>query len=587
MSLDSLIQVVEKREKQDAVVVSEEVLRKNVDKLRQLIMYWRMYPDKFVDYLCSLNPKNTFKFYSYQRIFLRAVMRHKYVYMVFPRAYSKSFLCTMAYMLRAVLYPGAKLFMVSGVKEQSAAILSSKFTEICTLIPALANEVEWETRGSANKTQQTKDKVVFTFKNGSFLQNVPATQSSRGLRFHSGIMEECVGIDQDILHEVLIPTMNIDRMVNGKTDDNEVLNKSQCFVTTAGYKNMPSYAKLIQFLCQMVAKPKESIILGGTWRIPVLEGLQSLNFVNDLKADGTFNEAAFEREYESNWGGVVEDAFFDPARFDEHRVLNMAEIKYNNKLTAKDYYVIGVDVGRIACTTEAVVIKVTHPDPRGAAVKQIVNIFTFEEEHFGLQSIKLKRLFNQFNCKCMVVDGNGLGVGLIDFLTMDQLDPDTDETLCNFGVYNDEDGLYKKFQNENTIHNALYVMKANQTINSECYSYVQSQLFNGKLRFLIDETVAKNKLQAMEKGKKMTPLQRAEYLMPYTQTSILKDQMMNLMQNQEGAMIILKRANQKIGQDKFSALIYGLFYCKLMEDRSRKRKGPDLSKMMLFTKSGK
>lgn len=233
------------------------------------------------------------------------------------------------------------------------------------------------------------------------------------------------------------------------------------------------------------------------------------------------------------------------------------------------------------------VLKVTHPDPRGAGIKQLVNIYTFEEEHFGLQSIKIKRLFNLYECKCCVVDANGLGAGLVDFLTTDQVDPDTDELLPNMGVYNDDDGQYKKMQNENTIHNALYCMKANQTINSECYSYIQSQLFNGKLRFLIDENMAKSKLLGTEKGKKMSTNQRADYLFPYTQTSILKEQMMNLIQNNEGALIILKQENPKIKKDKFSALIYGLYYCKLMEDRTRKRKGIDLSNLLLFTKSGK
>jgi len=47
-------------------------------------------------------------------------------------------------------------------------------------------------------------------------------------------MEECVGIDQDILNEVIVPTMNVNRMVNGETDPKEPLNKSQVFITTAG-----------------------------------------------------------------------------------------------------------------------------------------------------------------------------------------------------------------------------------------------------------------------------------------------------------------------------------------------------------------
>ena len=48
-------------------------------------------------------------------------------------------------------------------------------------------------------------------------------------------MEECVGIDQDILNEVIIPTLNVNRQIPGwGADDKEALNKSQIFVTTAG-----------------------------------------------------------------------------------------------------------------------------------------------------------------------------------------------------------------------------------------------------------------------------------------------------------------------------------------------------------------
>ena len=93
----------------------------------------------------------------------------------------------MALMLKAVLYPGAKLFSVAGGKEQSAQILSSKVAEICQLIPALEKEIIWETRGTRARTSQTKDTVIYTFKNGSTLQNIVAGEKSRGLRFQSGL----------------------------------------------------------------------------------------------------------------------------------------------------------------------------------------------------------------------------------------------------------------------------------------------------------------------------------------------------------------------------------------------------------------
>jgi hypothetical protein len=62
----------------------------------------------------------------------------------------------------------------------------------------------------------------------------------------------------------LIPTLNVDRQVQGSSDSNEQLNKSMIFVTTAGYKNSFSYEKLIQMFCQSVARPQEAIILGGS-----------------------------------------------------------------------------------------------------------------------------------------------------------------------------------------------------------------------------------------------------------------------------------------------------------------------------------
>ena len=116
-------------------------------------------------------------------------------------------------MLKAILYPGAKLFSVAGGKEQSAQILSSKVQEICQLIPAISKEIIWDTRGTTARTSQTKDTVIYSFKNGSILQNIVAGEKSRGLRFQSGLMEECVSIDQDILNEVIIPTMNVDRRI--------------------------------------------------------------------------------------------------------------------------------------------------------------------------------------------------------------------------------------------------------------------------------------------------------------------------------------------------------------------------------------
>ena len=577
MALQDLLDLSQKRKK---IGISEDRLRAIIPEARQYIAFWREYPDMFIDFMAGPDggPQH-FKLYFYQRIFLRAAMRHKYIYAVFPRAYSKSFLSMMVLMCRAILYPRCKLFITSGGKEQAAGIVKEKVQEICTLIPAFQKEIDWR-RG---QTLEGKDYVKYVFKNGSYFDNIAARESSRGKRRHGGLIEECVGVDGDILSQVIIPTMNISRMcMDGTTQPDETLNKSQIYITTAGYKNTFPYDKLIQFLVWQIVKPEKAMIMGGTYRVPVLMKLLDKNFVKDLKMDGTFNESSFEREYESKWSGTVEDAFFNSETFDRNRILKQPEYEASGRASKSSYYVLSMDVGRKGCDSVVCVFKVT-PQPQGASLKQLVNIFTFSDEHFEDQAIKVKKLFYKFNARRLVVDGNGLGIGFVDYLVKPQIDPDTNEVFPDFGVYNDDEGYYKKYRTENCEQDALYIVKANAPINNEAHSTAQTQLSSGKVKFLIDERVAKTKLLGTVKGNNMKPEERAEYLKPFTLTSILKEEMMNLREENEGVNIILKQANRGIRKDKFSAFEYGLYYIKQEEDSKKKKKRFNAKEWKFYT----
>ena len=569
MALQDLLDLSQSKRK---IGLSEERVRAIIPVARQYIAFWREYPDLFVDFLVRGNSTETkegaFKFYFYQRVFLRVVMRYQYVYAVFPRAYSKSFLTVMSMMLRCILYPDAHLFVTSGGKEQGASILSSKVTEICKLIPALNKEIDWR-RG---KTLVGKDSVKYVFKNGSTLDNLAARESSRGQRRHGGTMEECVGINDDILREVIIPVMAVSRRAkDGTVNEKEPLNKSQVYITTAGYKGTYPYDRLIGMLVRMVMQPDRCMVLGGTWRTPVAMGLQSKTFIKDQKEEGTYNEASFEREYESVWSGSVEDAFFNSDLFDRHRKLNQPEYEASGRSAKSASYVLSVDVGRKGCDSVVCVFKNT-PQAQGAAIKSLVNIFVLTDEHFEDQAIALKKLYYKYNAERIVIDANGLGIGLVDYMIKPQIDTETNEIFPDFGVYNDDDGYYKKYKTANTELEALYLIKANAPINTEAHANVKAQMASGKVRFLIDEKIAKNKLLSTKVGQNMSPEERAEYLKPFTLTSILKEEMMNLREENEGVNIILKQANRGIKKDKFSAFEYGLYYTKLEEDKKKKRK---------------
>ena len=326
--------------------------------------------------------------------------------------------------------------------------------------------------------------------------------------------------------------------------------------------------------------------MGGTWRIPVMEKLLKKSFIEELKLDGTYNDASFSREYESEWSGDAENAFFSAEKFDKHRQLLQPEYEFSGRTSKNGYYVLGVDVGRFKCTTEVCVFKVT-PQAQGAALKSLVNLYSYEAEDFEAQAIKIKKLFYKYKARVAAIDANGLGAGLIDFMTKGQEDPETGEYLPPFGVeggtsdeFNEQ---YKKIKGPGVEENAMYLIKANAPINTDAHTYVQTQLVGGKIKLLIDEAQAKTKLMATKMGQEMDASKRADYLKPFTLTTILREQLLNLVEDNEGVNIILKQSSRSIPKDKFSAFEYGLYYIKQEEERSKKRKKRNISEMMFYS----
>ena len=89
MSLSDLMQLSSEKDSHKQGL-SEERISAVIPELRKAFSFWREYPDLFVDFLVSIAPEkqqqSSLKLYFYQRLFLRAVMRHKHAYATFPRA---------------------------------------------------------------------------------------------------------------------------------------------------------------------------------------------------------------------------------------------------------------------------------------------------------------------------------------------------------------------------------------------------------------------------------------------------------------------------------------------------------------------
>lgn len=564
-------------------MVSKKDIMENFDEYQKTIAFWRWYPDLFVDFMVKVSgPDCTFKLYPYQRLMLRALARYNDVNMTFSRGTSKSFINILWQIIKGILYPGTRSAICASTKGQSAKILDQKIAEIRALIPAFNFELKKE-------PSKVKDDITVLFKNSSWIMNVAAKGSTRGDRQNALTTEEIIECDPENMESVVRPLLAISRLAaNGQRDPNEAIKRQEVIITTAGTQGSYSYSRLIRNLIRMVTEPGKAIVIGGSYRIPIIAGLQDMDWIREMKMSGTFNPASFPREFLSLWSAGSETAYFPADAFDKCRALQEPEFERASNLGKNVEYFFSIDVGRYSDTSEVTVIK-RIPQIGAPSMKHIVNIVTFENMAFPEQAVNIKKLYMKYRPICVTLDANGVGAGLVDELVLSQIDPENGMYLAPWGIRNDENGQYLKFKTTDTIPDLLYLVKATAPFNTQMYSNLQTQLLTNKIRFLVDEGQAKLRLEASraKKFKEMSIDDKADYMLPFYQTSALKMQMLNLESQNEGTNIILKRTNNKIKKDKVSSLGYGLWVIKTeYDDREVMRKSITLDQMMKLGTSG-
>lgn len=563
-------------------VLTTPYLEAHEDLFRKYADFFTAYPDLFLD---LIKPEgSSFTLFFYQRIVLRAIMRFKEVYVVACRAFSKSFLTIIAMFLQCVFIPGTKRFICAPAKNQSAQIAKEKIFEIYNNWPLLRREI---VGGDITDTPGNfgKDYVTLKFRNGSQFDVVGALDSQRGGRRNGGLIDEIRDHDEVALNEIVLPLLNVSRRLPDNTVNDKEPNQQTVFCTSAGNKISFAYDKLIDVFENAIIDPRNSFVMGCDYRVPVLHGLIDKNYINKLKSSPAYNEESFAREYLSIWSGSSSDSWFNYDKLQKYRKIKNPETHFSNRVGAKQFYILSVDVGRLNDQTVCCVFRVNTI--QGKFIATLVNLFvlgrTAETKPFTVQARDLKKIIQKFNPREVVIDTNGLGVGLGDEMIRSQLDEDG-TPLPPYGFVNDDE--YKKVQPKDAIC-ILYGIKANGPLNSQIHGNAYSRLTGGKVRFLIKEQEAKSALLATKAGQKMTTEQRVKRLMPHEMTTKLFEEMANLRLRRAGASldIVLEQINSRYPKDKYSAFAYGLWRINELEieeyKRSQNRTG--VRKLIFFT----
>jgi hypothetical protein len=541
---------------------------------RKYCEYWRLYPDKFIDFIRPSDCK--IDLYFYQRIMLRVLFRYQKVYFTFTRGTAKSFTQILALYLKCIMYPGTELFICAPGKAQAADISQANIEKIWSFFPVLKDEIK-------EKWFQN-DYTELKFHNGSKLEVVPVSERARGGRNNGGAIEEIVDdkMKKDILNEAIIPRMANDRLSSfqGKKDANEI-HKFEWYITTSGTRQSFAFEKMKEILGEM-AQGKSAFNLGAGFELACMHEQLSETFINDLKNRPTFNPLSFAREYESIWTGTSDNSLVQLEDLQECRTISKAEHRHSGEKNVE--YILAYDVARSEGSQNAncalVVIKII-PRGDGTYQKHLVNLYSFEGTHFLTQAIFLKKKVNEFKASMLIVDSNGPGKGLVDVLVTE-----CDENP-SYSVINDD--RFDKYKTENSIP-MVYALSSNTKENSasDIHNVFVNMITNKKVKILQSESEAKSELSLVSKTRKKkkdtesNSEQLSKDLMPYVMCDLLCEEIMNLEHKQEGNKTKIKQISRSINKDKFSAFEYGLYYIYTLEMKNQRRKKEKIDVSQFF-----
>lgn len=542
--------------------------------------YFTAYPDLFLDMITPT--EDGFKLFFYQRIMIRAVMRYKQIYITAPRAAAKSFITILCEFLECIFMPGTKRFIAAPNKSQGAQIAREKLYEIYAHWPLLRKEV---VGGDVSECPGNfgKDYVQLTFKNGSRYDVVGALDSSRGGRRHGGLVDETRDHEEAPLTEVVLPLMNVSRRLPDNSVNPKEPNQQRIYMSSAGQKGTYAYELLLDVFEGSIINPKNNFCMGFDYRVPMLHHLLEPDYVNELRMSPSYNEESFAAEYGSIWRGGAKGSWYSYDKLAKYRKLKNPELHKINREGSKHFYILSVDVGRLHDQTVVCVFRVNPQAEKFYCT--LVNIVvlgrTPETKPFSIQCRDLKKLIRDYDPMRVIIDGNGLGVGLTDELIKESYD-EAGNYLPAYGFMDNDD--YKLVQPRDAIC-ILSMMKANGKLKSQINSNAYSMLLGGRVRFLIKEQEAKSALLATKIGQKMSSLQRIERLMPHELTTRLFEEMANLRVRQVGSDFVLEQINTRIPDDKYYSFVYGLWCIKEIEEEyyRRRRRGNTKRKLTFFS----
>lgn len=504
------------------------------------------------------------------------------------RSLGKTWLTALFCVVRCILFPKTKICVASGTRPQANEVLSK-------IVDDFMKNYGW---GSDNLRREVSyysvgtNKAVIEFKNGSWIKVVTAADSGRGNRANVLILDEFRMIDKDTINTVLRRFLGSPRQpnyLNNKEYKNrpELLETNiEIYMSSCWYKSHWSFDKSKAYTVNLLGGRDGYFVCALPYQMAIKEGLKKRIEIEDEMSETDFDSVKFSMEMECLPFGDTDGAFFTFDDISQRRKLQNAlyppSLSTNNKslkipeLVNNERRILSVDVALMAS-------KKTNNDASSIMINSAIptnnNNYTaniiYLENHEGLNTDELaliiRRLFKWYKCTDLVIDTNGVGLGVYDALIQDIFDYETGESYPALSCCND-----KVMSERCKVDNApkvIWSIKASAAFNNEACILLRSGFQKGKINLLVSEFESEEILKDKFKNfNKMLPYEQMQYKMPYIQTTLLVYELISLEHEVKGTNI---KITEKTGmrKDRYSSLSYNYWVqCQLERELLHKPK---------------
>lgn len=566
--------VVSVRKKRNQKKTAKEVYESKVNRMMNGVAYWAAFYRLNIHRFCKDYLNVGLRLF--QIILLFAMNTNNYICYVAARGQGKTWLTALFCIVRCILYPGTKIVVCSKTRSQGNEVLLKIQDEFLV-------KYDWGSNNLRNEIDYliiNSNKGEIKFKNGSFIRVATASDSARGARANILVVDEFRLVDLNIINIVLRKFLSAPRepgYLKKKEYAGLVERNKEIYMSSAWYQSHWSYEKVKSYTANFFDENKKYFVCSLPYQVSILEGLLDKGQVEDEMSESDFDPVKFSMEMESLFFGDTDGAFFTYGDISKQRVIrsSLKKLEIYNRTTEKipplkknERRILSIDVALMTSTKKkdndaaSIVINRAIPSSLNNYISNIVYVETFEGLTTDELGMIVMRYYYEYNCTDIVIDTNGNGLGVFDFIIKSQYDPNTGKTYEALNCCNDIDMAIRC--KEKKAKKVIWSIKASSKFNNDAAWSLRRGFQNGNVNILVSEVDAEDALSSEIKGFAKKDIQEQTlYRLPYAQTSLMVNELINLEHEVVGTNIkVTERSGMR--KDRYSALVYSYYVSTLI-----------------------